>query len=75
MAKIRETIGDAVIDVEGDSDTITAALWQFHRAIADAWVREIEKQIQPLLNQRRLAKKLLAKLDSEKPPPVTRTVQ
>jgi len=56
MAKVRQVIGSAVLDVEGDAAACSEGARVFHLALAQHWLREVENQLavlKPLQKQRR----------------------
>lgn len=65
MAKIRQTIGNASLDVDGDEACCTDAARQFHLALAEAALRDVElrlAELRPLQKHRRELAKYVAEL-------------
>lgn len=74
MAKMRQVIGGAVLEVEGDDASCAEAARIFHLALAEQALGEVENRLnalKPLQKQRRDLTKRIAEL-SVKP---TATVQ
>jgi hypothetical protein len=73
MAKMRQVVGSAVLEVEGDAEAVRQASLQFHRALAELALRDIEDKLaslRPLQKQRRAIQKQIAELKSESAKPI-----
>lgn len=67
MAKMRQTINGATLDVEGDEASIATACRGFHRLLAEQALRSVDERLaamRELQKQRRELKKLIAGLES-----------
>lgn len=59
MARMKQKIGDASMEAEGTEATIAAACRLFHLALAEARLREIDRELAPLVEVKKQRRKLL----------------
>jgi len=68
MAKMHQVIGNASIDVEGDGEAIAWSIAQFHLAVAQHNLREVEaslSSLRPLQKNRRELLKTIERLKAK----------